>query len=449
MPDSTATIDNASETKPFAARNLLAWTRDFAWVSIVVGAIAMAVTYPGRTHGLGMVTEPLLNDFGLNTDDGRVLFASLGFWATILGAAFCFPVGWLLDRVGQRWVLFGNLVLLGLSVLLLSRSTTLGMLFVGLLLTRGLGQAALSVVSITIVSNAHVQARLGLAMAFYAMLGMPMHLVLIGFVGWSLNTAHLNWRTVWAMVGVALVFLSLTAWCLPTKSILKTASNQDNEFDSAHPLAGGYTLWQALQTPAFWLFSVTISIWGMIYAGTALFNQDIFRERGFDSTLYFKILSYSTIVALASKLFFGWLVNYVRLTHLLSVCLLLSSISLAGLPFATQTWHAYAYGTVLGIASGAVALLFFAAWGKLYGHGELGQIQGVAQMMTVFASAAGPLVFSLSKRMTSSYTMIFFVFAGTLAAMAVIAFLTPSPSPLSPSPLSPSPLPNNRTLKGN
>ncbi len=428
MSDSTTTFNNYLESKSFAGRKLFSWAKQFAWVSIVVGAIAMAATYPGRTHGLGMVAEPLLKDFGLNTDDGRVLFASLGFWATVMGAAFCFPVGWLLDRVGQRWVLFGNLILLGLAVLLLSRSTSLWMLFVGLLLTRGLGQAALSVVSITIVSNSHVPSRLGLAMAFYAMLGMPMHLVLIGFVGWSLNRAEMEWRSVWAMVGITLVFLALTAWCLPTRAIT-SMPEQSNDCETRQCPVHGFTLWQALQTPAFWLFSVTISVWGMIYAGTALFNQDIFRERGFDSTLYFKILSYTTIVALASKLFFGWLVNYVQLPHLLGICLLLSSISLAGLPFATQAWHAYAYGTMLGIASGAVALLFFAAWGKIYGRGELGQIQGVAQMMTVFASAAGPLVFSLSKRMTHSYTTIFFVFAGTLAAMSVIAFLTPTPSP--------------------
>ena len=81
MPHSTATIENVLEINPIAGRNVHARAKDFAWVSIVVGAIAMAATYPGRTHGLGMVTEPLLNDFGLNTDDGRVLFASLGFWA--------------------------------------------------------------------------------------------------------------------------------------------------------------------------------------------------------------------------------------------------------------------------------------------------------------------------------------------------------------------------------
>jgi len=133
----------------------------------------------------------------------------------------------------------------------------------------------------------------------------------------------------------------------------------------------------------------------MIYAGVALFNEDIFKERGFNQKLYFNALTLVTAVALAANLFFGWLVNYVRLTRLLSACLLVTAASLCGLPLATRPWHAYLYGIGLGIASGAVALLFFAAWGKLYGTRELGRIQGVAQMLTVFASASGPFIFFL------------------------------------------------------
>jgi cyanate permease len=154
---------------------------------------------------------------------------------------------------------------------------------------------------------------------------------------------------------------------------------------------------------------------------------DIFKERGFDQTLYFNVLSLVTIIALGSKFFFGWLVNHVRLTHLLSVCLLVTAASLCGLPFATEEWHAYLYGTGLGIASGAVALLFFATWGKLYGKRELGRIQGVAQMLTVFASASGPFVFSFSKRATTSYTFIFLVMAALVLAMAIAAWFTPLP----------------------
>src|SRR5215475_9276228 len=79
-------------------------------VAVGTAAAAMVATLPGRTHGLGLVTEPLLADLGL----GRVPFAALNFWATLVGSAFCLPVGWITDRLGVRIVLATVLVGLGL-----------------------------------------------------------------------------------------------------------------------------------------------------------------------------------------------------------------------------------------------------------------------------------------------------------------------------------------------
>src|SRR4051794_30422316 len=69
-----------------------------SWIGIVVAALAMVATLPGRTHGLGLITVPLMADLQIDAVD----FALINLWATLLGAAFCLPCGWLLDRVGGR-----------------------------------------------------------------------------------------------------------------------------------------------------------------------------------------------------------------------------------------------------------------------------------------------------------------------------------------------------------
>src|SRR5215475_5787810 len=112
--------DLAPRTDVIAPPGLLMRVLGFGWLTILVGCIAMATTYPGRTHGLGMVTEPLLKDLDLATPDGRVFYSSLNFWGTLIGALFCLPVGWLFDRLDRRLILAGNLILLGLSVLWMS-----------------------------------------------------------------------------------------------------------------------------------------------------------------------------------------------------------------------------------------------------------------------------------------------------------------------------------------
>jgi len=387
---------------------------------VLIGAMAMAATFPGRTHGLGMITEPLLRDLGLANDGGRVFYASLNFWGTLIGALFCLPVGWAFDRLGGRWVLAVNLLLLGASVIWMSGAESWQALSLSLVLTRGLGQSALSVVSITIVAKHFSSRRLGMAMAWYAVLAAPFHLALIKGIGWSLDAESSNWRSVWSGVGWGLMLLSVTAVMLRNPSGRAETKQHENQH--------GLSLSQALRTPAFWTFSLTISIWGMIYAGVALFNEDIFRERGFDRSIYFNVLAVVTVVAIASKFAYGWLLNRYRLTTLLATCLLCTSASLAGLTIATEVWHAYAYAVGLGIASGAVAFLFFATWGRLYGKRHVGRIQGVAQMMTVLASAVGPLLFSVSKQLTNSYLFLFQSLAGIVLLLAFAAWMTPLPT---------------------
>lgn len=418
---------------------------NYSYIAILIGALAMVATYPGRSHGLGMYTEPLLQDLGLSNNDGRVTFSILSFWATILGSSFCIPIGYLLERFGQRTVLILNFACLGLGVMVLSYARSLPTLFLGLLFTRGFGQAALSVVSISVVSGSHRRAQLGMAMAVYAALSLPFHLLLIKLVGWGLNDLDWSWRSVSSVTGLVIIGLIAVAVFLPKRA--KFASEKRSHSESTpvgmlKTIAGlrgtdqatldeasvdGTLLRLAIRTGAFWAFSVTISFWGMIYAGSSLFNQDIFKERGFEKELYFEIMSYTAIVGLFSKFAFGWFNNRVKLNNLLAVTMLLTSLSLAGLPFARTTWHAYLYATTGGIASGGVALLFFSCWGTLFGHRDLARIQGIAQMLTVFASALGPVLFAWVKQQTNSYSTIFFSLSGLAFMLSVWAFCVPLP----------------------
>ena len=80
----------------FAARGRS--TNWSGWINVVVAAVVMLATLPGRTQGLGLITEPMLRDLQLD----RVAYANINLWATLLGAAICLPVGRVFDRVGLR-----------------------------------------------------------------------------------------------------------------------------------------------------------------------------------------------------------------------------------------------------------------------------------------------------------------------------------------------------------
>ena len=54
----------------------------YGWVVLGVAALAMVGTLPGRTQGLGLITEPLIRDLGLS----RVVYAQVNLVATVIGA---------------------------------------------------------------------------------------------------------------------------------------------------------------------------------------------------------------------------------------------------------------------------------------------------------------------------------------------------------------------------
>ena len=103
-----------SSTLPTAS---LRWTTDtgairFGWVNVVVAAVVMLATLPGRTQGLGLITEPLLADMHLD----RIAYANINLWATLIGAAICLPIGRVFDRVGLRWTTAALTLVLALVV---------------------------------------------------------------------------------------------------------------------------------------------------------------------------------------------------------------------------------------------------------------------------------------------------------------------------------------------
>jgi len=70
---------------------------------------------------------------------------------------------------------------------------------------------------------------------------------------------------------------------------------------------GDLTIWQALSSPAFWIFGLSSSLFGLVYSGIALFNQSILEQLDFDATVYHSVLVISTLFGLVANFGGGWL----------------------------------------------------------------------------------------------------------------------------------------------
>ena len=170
----------------------------YGWANLAVAALAMVATLPGRTQGLGLITEPLIADLHV----GRVTYATINLWATMIGALFCLPCGRLTDRLGSRVVLVTIVGGLGATVLAMTRMTDTTALWATITLTRGLGQSALSVVSLALVGKWFAR-RLNYAMGVFSLLVGIGFIAAFPAVGQAVLT--FGWRVAWLGVGLALL----------------------------------------------------------------------------------------------------------------------------------------------------------------------------------------------------------------------------------------------------
>jgi MFS family permease len=391
----------------------------YGWVNLVVAALAMVGTLPGRTQGLGLITEPLLADLRMD----RVVFARINLWATLVGALFCFGVGRAIDRFGSQVVL--TIVALALGAVVLWMSGVKGAVSIALLitLTRGLGQGALSVVSITIVGQWFVR-RLSLAMAVFTIALSVGFMLAFPIVG--ATVIKYGWRTAWTAVGLTLLLgLAPFAWLLVRRTPEACGLPPDGECrieDGIADVTTGHTLWQALSTPAFWVFGLASAVYGLIASGIALFNESILAERGFDASTYHRSLVIVALAALVGNLVGGWLTSKWSMNRLLALAMGLLAGSLLSLPHVRTQTHVAAYALVMGLAGGFVIVIFFSFWSRAFGRAHLGKIQGVAQALTVVASAIGPLLLAECVNRTGSYAAMFYLLTLIVVVLGLSAW---------------------------
>lgn len=395
----------------------------YGWPVLLVAAAAMVGTLPGRTQGLGLITEPLLLDLGLS----RVTYAQLNFWATILGAGGAIGIGRAIDHYGSRVVLTLVALALGAVVVVMSRSQGAVDLAVWLTLTRALGQSALSVVALAIVGHWFVR-RIDKAMAVFSVVMSIGFMLAFPAVGWLVQTR--GWRSAWMSIGVTLlVVLAPVAWLVVRRSPESCGLDPDGApSPTSHPLSGHQ--WQAaLRTPAFWLFAAGTALYGLVASGIGLFNESILAERGFGADVYYQTLVITAITALAGNGLGGWLAGRVPLLTLLSISLAVLAAGVVALPFVSRLTYVMIWAVAMGLGGGLIMVLFFSVWPRVFGRRDLGAIQGAAQALTVLASALGPLLLAWCVDWTGSYRSIFFLLSGVIGLVAAASLFVRLPDP--------------------
>jgi MFS family permease len=395
----------------------------YGWINVLVAAVVMSATLPGRTYGLGLIKEPLRADLGLSD----LRFNVLNFWAIIIGAVVVLPVGWLIDRIGSRLTLGLVAATLGVCVMLMARSSDETQLAVTLTLVRGFGQGALSVVAIALVGK-WFRRRAGKAMGLFTILLTFGFTLPIFAVGSAVQTY--GWRAAWDGVGLALLLGIAPLGLLIARSSPEVCGVQPDDPAPEEGYAEPMTIGQALATPAFWVYTAVATTFNLTFSALTLDNELLLSEHGLEGgSANQLVLGVLMLSGLPGNIAAGYLARTRSLGKILAVGTLLLTASLAFFPFVRSLPTAAVYASLLGLSGGIITVIYFAVYGHTYGRTHLGSIQAVVQVLTVFASAIGPVLLAWVREQLDGQTTWFFAsFAVVGAVLTVLAWVVRPPA---------------------
>lgn len=390
---------------------------------LTASTIGMAMTIPGQTVGVSVFLDSIVADLDLSRSA-----VSGAYTVGTLVASLALPfVGRQVDRVGPRRAVIVIATLFALACAFLGAVTGFVTLLIGFIALRGLGQGALSLVSIHSINIWFVRRRgMAVGLAGVGMAGaiavLPLGLDrLMGEFGW-------RWAYVILGMGVLVVMIPVGGGLFRHRPELyglfpdasKKTPDESHTADETH-----YELAQARRTFTFWLYVTG----GFLMAafGTALVfhHFSIMFESGVErSAASLMFVAYGVLVA-AATLTTGFLIDRIPPRFLLSGALGLMATAMLWAPSVATTATVVAYGVVLGGMQGMGQAIQSTVYGHYFGRVHFGAIKGLATTIMVAGTAAGPLVVAWGFEMSGSYQPVLWGAALLPLALALVAPFLP------------------------
>ena len=383
------------------------------WI-IVAGFITLTISSGLTYYGFSVMNTPVADWFGWSRGE-----VTLGFTCLAVAIAVTSPlVGRLTDKRGPRQVLIIGTIVLALSLILLSRTSSLWSYY---LLHCGLGMSMtlLGAIPISVIISNWFHRRRG-TMQGLSFIG-------IGFGGFAFGPLignylipNLGWRNTYAVMALlSAVIMTLVILFLvknhPREKGLSPYGAEATEIaddnDSEAGKIPGLTLKEALGRSAFWLIALTSVVYGMALTGglqnlvSILAAKPEFTAADAASAAAFAV-GIVGLLSAAGKFSFGYLCDRIDPKYTTAIAYAFTASSLAVLMLARSTHHLWLFGIFLGLGIGGWAPNMAMLTANYFGWKQYGSILGNIHLIFMLGEAIAPLVVGLVYDQSATYNPI-------------------------------------------
>jgi sugar phosphate permease len=341
-------------------------------------------------YGLPFFYDFMVRDFGWS----RAQVTSGNFLSKlVVGPAFGFAAGWVVDRFGPRRLMVAGILLAGIALIGLGSIHSLGGFYL-FYLFNALGNVCGGPLPNQVLLTRWFTAARGRAMGF-AYLGIGIGGALVPLLAvWLVRLA--GWHGALRMLGVLIIVvalpLALTVRESPEGAIASARTTE------RVPIA------DVLRSPALYLL-IAGSMCSIAAVGGTNQNLKLFLslDHGYAQSDAAKVASLVLASSLVGRLMMGWLADRVAKKYVMLVIYLLVASSIPLLFVAQTPGAVYLFAVVFGLGLGGEYMIIPLMAAELFGARVLGRALGIVLTADGVAEAAAPYLVGRMRDASGSY----------------------------------------------
>jgi MFS family permease len=399
----------------------------YGWVVVAVGIVITCVGF-GAMLTLSVFLQPMADAMGWSRS-AIAAAAMLNFLCMGLGA---FAWGSLSDRYGTRAVVLCGGALLGLGMVLASRSTSL--LQFQILFGVIVGVASGSFYApLTATTAKWFTVNRSLAVALVSAGLSVGSAVMAPLSRWLISTY--DWRTAMLVIG-DLVWLVI----IPASFLVRNPPSVAPSAAAARAAAAGpnLTIGQVLRTPQFAAIAFTHFACCAAHSGPIFHMVTHAIDRGVPAMAAATVLSAAGLASLSGKIGCGIFADRVGAKRTLLAGLAIQAVAISLYLFTGSLGSFYALALMFGFAYGGVMPLYAILVREHFGERVMGSAFGAVSLAATLGMALGPWLGGALFDAVGSYAWMFIGSSAIGVGAVAIAFTLRSPRALQPALLTPS-----------
>jgi MFS family permease len=403
--------------------------------------LGMTISVGFNHHGINAFVRPLSDTFAVSI----TVVAGVISVARI-ETAFIGPVeGYLVDRFGPRTMMLIGVPIMGIGFILISVAPNFPLFIAAFLFGVVLGSSlGFGNPISTAVANWWIRKR---GRAFGILwIGTSLASMIVPLINWLIE--NMGWRGAFRLMGFIVISAGLPVASLmrhrpeqydmlpdgdlPSDAPGDVPSDVINAASADNPVQPvgevNFTILEALRTPTFWYFAVSVSMRTAITTAVAVNSFILVESLGGTTQQASMLFLLQGVMSAPGRVFLSWAGDLINKRYIMAVSLAVMALALMAMSQATTMTQITVLWVPYAVVWGGLSSLPQSLRADLFGRRNFATISGTMSPLQSAFSFAAPIFAAWLFERTGSYQIPFLVFSGMAMLSMVLILLAKPPT---------------------